>query len=78
MHYLCFYYKNAAQHHTELKFQQHPAHQQASGGVAFPHFQERQEEHELNASSCSTKCIRENKSHSKRKAGFLTNTFQQI
>lgn len=63
---------------TEHKLQQHQAHQKASAGVAFPQFQERQEKHELNTSSCSTKCFRENKSHSKRKAGFLTNTFQQI
>lgn len=39
---------------------------------------ERQEQHELNRSSCHTKCFMENKSRSKRKAGFLTNTFQQI
>lgn len=41
-------------------------------------FRERQEQHELNTISYHTKCFRENKSRSKRKAGFLTNTFQQI
>jgi len=51
----------------------------ASGGLGEQaQLWERQEQQELNRSSCHTKCFRENKSHSKRKAGFLTNTFQQI